>query len=41
MAKLIARSEDNPEDVILHFYVRGEDVYQRQQGASFLLMSFW
>lgn len=32
MAKLIARSEDNPQEVILQFYIRGEDVYQRQQG---------
>ncbi|KZS97836.1 DUF625-domain-containing protein [Sistotremastrum niveocremeum HHB9708] len=32
-AQLIAQSEDNPEDTILSFYIRGEDVYQRQQGT--------
>jgi protein phosphatase 4 regulatory subunit 3 len=34
MAKLIARSEENPQEIILQFYIRGEDVYQRQQGMS-------
>lgn len=33
MAKLIARSEELPTEIILQFYIRGEDVYQRQQGV--------